>query len=449
MTALSRPNFWFGSILLCLLASSGVLQAQPEIPLPKRGDNGENGLPKLPQAEEDLEEETTTPLRPGLYLRQALEFGLSNSPNIAAAQFSLQSSEISYQAILNPSFLARLLARDLDFRKQQALRGLAAAQARVAEARSEVIYEVSRSYYTLMYAQAQKKVADRAVEQGQSFRDLVRDIVESAGNEDLNNNTVDVLTSYVYQAQIRQAEAIAGIERAKAALREAMNVDPEYPIELPTDELPMVPVAITKDQVIQLAFAQRPELIQTAVATDLFRLEVCAQGAIRLTAQARTFAAGADLHASAVPGPQRGAEYRPAALGLEMPIGMFGRPDERQAKAAALSKRTDMVYQKTRNLIRLEAESVYHRWLAAAEAVEKAQEADELIDGLQERLELKGQAGKAPPNTRQRVRELLEYRLVIAQNRVQTNEVLYQHLLTLVDLERITAGGIIPPFPGR
>src|SRR5207249_5172408 len=111
-----------------------------------------------------------------------------------------------------------------------------------------------------------------------------------------------------------------------------------------------------KDAVVQLGLDRRGELVQAMVATDVTRLEVDAQGRLRFRSKGRTFAAGSDIHAKSVPTGLHNGEYRPGALGVEMPSLVAGNREARQETVQGYWARAESVVEKTRGLIRLEAQ---------------------------------------------------------------------------------------------
>ena len=66
------------------------------------------------------------------------------------------------------------LRPDLPFRRQQAQRGLAVGTADVLKAQQENVYDVSRMYYTYVYATQQEQTASEIVEQMESLPPLTQ-----------------------------------------------------------------------------------------------------------------------------------------------------------------------------------------------------------------------------------------------------------------------------------
>ena len=192
----------------------------------------------------------------------------------------------------------------------------------------------------------------------------------------LNQDHVSKVTIYLKLAQSKQAEAAVGVDRAMNALREAMGVDKDFAPFRPADaQMPESKAEPIKDEVVQLALDRRGEMVQVMVAADVTRLEVDAQGRLRFRSKARTFAAGSDIHAKSVPTGLHNGEYRPGALGIEMPGLVAGSRDSRQEQIQGYLGRAEAVVEKTRGLIRLEAEDAFENWVEATRKVNQNREA--------------------------------------------------------------------------
>lgn len=376
---------------------------------------------------------------PGLTIQDCIQVALAHQPAIAADRASLASVLTSYQALMDTGCIAQLLAPDLEYRQQQAQIGIAAAEARLSQTHWDVIYAVTRSYYTVVYAQRQSEVATQVVGNLKFYLQAVRDLVE-AGARDLSEDNVDQLVIYLSLAETRLGEAKAGVDRATAALREAMGVGPEFPITIPQQMLPEMQIELVEEQVVALALERRGEVIQAGLATNVFRLEVSAQGAVRLRPKVPTFASGADIHAIPVPGVDRGTEYRPGGIPPEMPTTMFGSREERVEKATALSHRANASFEKTCGLVALEARNGFYRWREATERVDLTRDAAEAGRALSKRsrdlVELDSPT-----------KDIVTNEVIAGQAQSAHNEALYQQVLMLADLERITAGGVRAAWP--
>jgi outer membrane protein TolC len=371
-----------------------------------------------------------------------LQIANERQPTLAAARASL-AARLAAQRGVNDLRVPTLLAPDLPIRRKQSLRGVDAAQAELYQAEYDTSYAVIRMYYTAVYAHQQHQVSEEVVTGLVFWRDLVARIVQGGGDPNLNQDVVDRLNVYLKLAESKQAQALTGIERALAALREAMGVGTDCGEFRPFDtKLPVPPIKPDRDVIIALALARRGELVQAMVAADVTRLEICAQSVFKSRPLVRTFASSSDIHAKSLPTGLRNGEYRPGAVGIEMPANVAGSRESRMEQVQAYSARADAVVEKTRKLITLEAEDAFETWLEAERQVEANREAARLSKLLAER-------------TRNNVNnikkeDILQTDVLSGQAQAAYNEALYHQILALANLERITAGGFsagIVPAP--
>src|SRR5436309_10973914 len=103
-----------------------------------------------------------------------------------------------------------------------------------------------------------------------------------------------------------------------AGLREAMGIGPGFFFEISCKQLPQPGVKVNKQEIIGLALSRRAELTQASLSAQVAELEVDAQGRSRKK-QLRTFGQGSDIHANPIPQGVMDDEYRPGAIGIEMP----------------------------------------------------------------------------------------------------------------------------------
>jgi hypothetical protein len=236
--------------------------------------------------------------------------------------------------------------------------------------------------------------------------------------------------------------AETGTDRARAALREAMGLDPMTRVDVADDRLPEIPAKLDRDIVIVHATTRRGEITLARVGADVTRLEACAQWARRFDIMANTFAAGADIHARQVPQAMRDTEYKPGAIAPEMPTRLLGKRGTRSATAGVYADRAEEAARQAVSLIGLEAEVAHSRWEQAVRNVESARPAAkagrELIARLREA------AGGA-----QTKEDLLINEVSATQSIASFNEALYDQIMALANLERVTAGGVRVNFAGR
>jgi outer membrane protein TolC len=130
-----------------------------------------------------------------------------------------------------------------------------------------------------------------------------------------------------------------------------------------------------------------------------------------------------------------------------MPVFLVGNKCDRVKHAESLHARAEIVVEVTRNLLTLEAENAFYKWEEASQQIGPAREAAETGEKMANALQKDLAAIKA------KVEPVLNARVLASQARAQYNEYLYNHILALADLERVTAGafcaGLVaaPPLP--
>jgi outer membrane protein TolC len=310
---------------------------------------------------------------------------------------------------------------------------VAAAAAGVDLAEREAVYAVTRTYFTVLFAREQERVARGVVDRLSATREVARQALE-AGARDVTAADVNRATVYLRLAETRRIQATQGVKRALAALKEAVGLGPDACLDVPPGRLPQPELRLCRDDLVAWALARRSGLVQARILAELTGLEVEAQGATAFK-RIETFAAGADLHARQVPAGVRDGEYRPGAVPPEMPALLAGPRAERVKHAQALHARAQAVAEGTRNLITLEAEDAFLRWEEASQQVPPAREAADTGDRLANDLSRDFTAG-----LKVRVEDVVSARVLASQARAQYNEFLYHQILALVDPERITAG---------
>jgi outer membrane protein TolC len=334
-----------------------------------------------------------------------------------------------------------LFASDINVRREQSCKGINAAMAELMQAEYDTAYAVTRTYFTAIYARLQYDVATGVVTKFQLDRDDLKRLVD-AGQPEYNTSMLDRLDIAIGLAQSKQQEGDEGVRRALAALREAMGMGLECSsFQLADLSLLDTGVKPEKCDIINLALSRRGELMQVLMAADVVRLEVDAQGRHLLRPLVNTFAAGADIHATQVPPGVRNGDYRPGAIGPEMPVLLAGPRSSRVEQAQAYCNRANAVVNKTRELIALEAEEGFYKWDEANRKVNFTRNATEKAKKYVRQLEEDKAAGaKIKPE------EMTTNRILAAQAAAALNEAMFQQVLALANLERITAGGFSAGF---
>jgi outer membrane protein TolC len=377
-----------------------------------------------------------------LSLEGCVALGLENQPAVAAARSSLDAAQWAAQGVNNLPRLAGLLSHDLPYRRQQACLGVTIAQAALEQAEWETRYAVTRNYFSVVYARDQVKVVTDVITKLDQSLQRVKDLIEKG---DPKTTKIDQYNLEIQIAllKLRLTEASVGIERADAALREAIGIDRDCPFSVPKNaRLPDPVSGLDLEELITMSLDRRAELVQANSAEQVTNLEVYAQGRSHKI-QAQTFAAGGDVHSKPIPQGVANNEYRPGAIGLEMPPYLTGRKNDRVQRARAYHDRAGAVVDKTQNLIVLEVQANYLKWKEALEKVNNLSRvlafAEKVAISVTKEFNDKKATGE----------QMIRARTQADQVRAQYNEALYNHALALAALERITAGGYRPTYAAK
>ncbi len=375
-------------------------------------------------------------------LAEALQLAHEHQPALTAAHASVAAAQAALHGLEKlPAVPLLPQGKELCIRRKQASLGVAIAEASLGQAELDVVYAVRRTFYTVQYARAQKKVTEELLV---ALRENSRQVQEDRKREEPKYplSTGQRLLVYQSLAQVRLAETASGIARATAAFREALGVGPEVCVEAAVEELPVPDVQLCLADLANLALARRAEVAQAGLAANVCRLEIDAQATRCLAPTMRTFAAGADIHVSSVPAGVFETDYRPGAIGLEYPTLFAGPKCSRVERAMNLSDRAGAVADKARDLVTLQVEDVYYRLQDTGERRRQTTTAAADSDKLVQQAVKEEKEGKAAT-----LRDVLEAQVLNAQARGAQNEATFQYLLNLAALERVTAGGFCAPLP--
>lgn len=383
------------------------------------------------------------PAVPELSLAECVAIAMERQPSLKAVQASQQATEAGLRGLNGIGRFGQALSPDLPVRKQQAERGVIASAADIQRVHNEIVQDATRLYYTAVYARQQEAIADDVAGMLEELVKLAEALLK-VPMSGMTQQKVNVMHIGLAEARSLRLTARQGQKQAHAALREVMGVEPTYQFRVKDNELPVMAqqVPLTREQVIEMAVGRRPELALAAAGVDAFRLEVYAQSQLRFRRAVPTLASGSDIHAREVPQASRGKEYRPGAIAPEMPPQLVGTKYDRVCRAMAYSQRADAVFEKARNLIVLEAETAFYDLELTAQRVTLAKA----------KFENGKQLGEYVKNIFQEAREkdvLLQAYVIASRAQSDYVEAVYQHLLSLAALERVTAGGVRPAFPGR
>ncbi|MBA4190671.1 MAG: hypothetical protein C0467_22025 [Planctomycetaceae bacterium] len=412
------------------------------IPTGEKDKNGNGAKVDMPPVVEET--------GPFLSLGECVAVALDRQPSLKAVKASMAATEAGYSALLKFGTPATLLSPDLDIRKQQAQRGLAASAAELQKARNEIVQDVTRLYYSAVYAKQAEAVASDLGGQLEELTKLAWEILKNEPDpkklEGLTRGKILLMEIGIREVREKQAQARIGRQQALAALRQVMAVDEQsFPFRVKDTELPLMAqkVPFTKELVVEQALCRRPELALASAGVDAFRLEVYAQGKIPFKRKVPTFGSGADIHSKEIPQAIRTSkEYRPGGVNLELPPQLVGSKFDRVCRAMAFSQRADAVYESARSLVVLEAENGYLEFEFATEKLKYAKEKLDLALDIQ----------KSARENQQNIKDksvIVQAEVIATKSQADYLEAVLQHLVALSALERITAGGIQPAFPGR
>jgi len=393
----------------------------------------------LPPPKEPPAEVKSLPTKT-LTLAECLTLAFESQPNLTAARASLAA------AVTNASCLDKLhtvpltpSSHEVPIRRKQAHLGVTIADAVVTQTEYETFYAVVRTYYSAVYAKAQQRVADDLVDSLRFYQERVSDAVKKGSSREWTTNTVDKITVYLKMSEAKQVEAAEGVERANAALREAVGLGPYCCLRAADDKLAAPEATVALCDIVRLALERRGEIVQVNTALEVYNLEIDAQSKSCMPI-AKTFAAGSDIHARVVPATVMNDEYRPGALAPEMPVNMVGSKCCRMERARDFAGRASALADKIHNLIVLEAEDAYYKWLEMGRKEAVNREAAESGARLAKntRADFRAEPGK---EGKTKIEDILTNEVIAAQARSAHNESLYHYILALAALERITAGG--------
>jgi outer membrane protein TolC len=380
-----------------------------------------------------------------LSLPESVQLALEKQPALAVQRASLAAAEDNARALDNLQVPA-CLAPDLPIRRRQAHLGVDAAAAGVHRLEAQTIYAVTRTYVTVVYAREQREVARQVVERLTTLSGTAKTQLKF-GAKNVSQDDVNRLTVYSELAETRRLEADAGARRALVALREAIGFGPECSLDVPDSRLREPDARPCREELIAGALSRRADLIQAGIFAQVTALEVDAQATSRRLRK-ETFASVTDIHARQVPQGTQNQEYRPGAEPPEMPTNLVGSKDERMARASAFHARAEAAVAKTRNLIVLEAEDAFHRWEEVSAKVRHARRAAAAGEQLATNL---GRAFTTGGNVQPA--DVTNAQVLGSQAQSQYNQFLYEEILALADLERVTegafcaglGGSVIPP----
>lgn len=407
-------------------------------------------------AVEDIAPPISPATSPGpMSLDACIDLGFHHQPALDAARASLAAAQTGKRSV-DRLLIPRLFVKDLGIRREQACHGVTIAGAGLTQAEWETRYAITRNYFTVQYIRSQGKVINEVLGNLTKARARVQKLFEKPPiDSKITKLDLDAIDIQIALVKGKKSQVDNGMLKALAALREAMGLNHDYPLEIAQVDLPSAVSAIkvakdkaeypavykfNKTELIASAIANRGEMVQASTINRITDLEIQAQGRI-FGWSGKTFASGADIHAKQVPQGIFNNEYRPGAFTIEMGAMLAGRKADRVQRATDLHQRANAVVDKTTNLVSLDVEAQFLKW---QEAVEEIQE----LSGIQKiALELPDKVLKLNPNefTSQAV---IQANFTAIMVRTQLNDAMHMHALALAGLERATAGAFrVYPIP--
>ncbi len=385
------------------------------------------------------QEKIAAPAANPLTLEACIQLGMERQPALAAARASLAAAESGLQAVDNIG-LGRLLTPDYKIRREQSCLGVNIASAGLVQAEWETRYAVRRTFYSVKYAKMQKEVIDSAVSKIEDAHKKAETLVKAGDPKiKVTQIDVDILAITKEFVKTKQEEAKVGVSKALAGLREALGVGLDYPLNLADEKLPALVKEINRPEMISLALANRAELQQAQAMHSVTSLEIDAQRRNLFKPQSKTFAIAADLHAKPIPQGEANGNYRPGAIGPEMPLYLIGKWRDRIQRASDFNDRAAAVVDKTENLITLEVEFMLLKWLEAAQNVQNLKPTPDMAQKVADKVRKRFNDGNETGEAYLRAATLED------QAKALFNQALFEHALGLAALERVTAGGYRVP----
>jgi outer membrane protein TolC len=155
---------------------------------------------------------------------------------------------------------------------------------------------------------------------------------------------------------------------------------------------------------------------------------------------AKTFAAYADLSPPPLTAEARPPDARQIVFGLELPPYLSGTRCGRVDRARAYQARADSVAEKVRNLVTLEAEEAYLKWVEESRKLTHFRQAAEQAEGAVELADKDFDQNK-PSVTYD---DVLAAVVLVTQLQARAAESMYQYALSLANLQRATGGAFCP-----
>jgi outer membrane protein len=235
----------------------------------------------------------------------------------------------------------------------------------------DIILAADQAFFNALQAQALIKVAEQNVSTRQATETQVSEMTKNKLKSTLDLSFADVNLS---QAKLLLLDAQNNVDSSMAALDTVLGLDRQVTYDLVDDNAPVNAPPPDADQLLQLAFQQRP---------DLQALTYSQQAAVKFShAQRDQMLPSISASGTAGSVPVRPAEYYTTnwwgGIGVNMSIPIFnGFLYSAQAKEASI--RAQAASEQSRDLRDRIVRDVRTAWLAANTAYQRVAVTDELL----------------------------------------------------------------------
>jgi len=353
---------------------------------------------------------------PRLTLKDAEQRALAGHPGVIAAQAAAQAARqtvgetksaywptvfgsvtgaaapdntrITAGALNNPSIFDRFalgvtaaqlvtdFGRTSDLVQTQQLRANAQAQDLTME-RATVLFDVDRTYFDTLRAQAVLRVAQQTVDARQVVVDQVNALAQSGLKSGLDLSFARVNLS---QAQLLRVQAEGDVQGAFAALNTAMGA-PQTSTYALVEEALAPPASDDASIVIALALKDRPDVAAERLAAQAAAKFVLAERALSFPTVAAVATAGVTPYRD----PVLNEHYSAAGFNVTVPVFNGGLYSSRRAEAMYRAQVADDARQDLENRV---ARDVTMAWVQVRTGYQRVDLTNQLLTQAKDALDL-------------------------------------------------------------
>ena len=309
---------------------------------------------------------------------------------------------------------------------------LAEASVRGAEATlqrtvQQVLFQVKQAYYQLLLAEATRKAAERILAQAEENVRVARVRVQAGVAPQF-----DALQAEVHLANARQGVVRAhnGVILARQTLAALLNLPLDTPLE-PQEELAIIPVTSTLEELVSRALRERPELAELSArrAAAEAGLELAKSGARPNLALQGAYSVGGTSPTSL------SANW---SVTLAVTLNLFdgGLTRARIREAEERLRQLQVAESQQRQAIELEVRQSY---LMVQSALAELEASGKAVEQAREALRIANvryQAGVSPQL------EVISSQAALAQAEANRVQALFNYNLALAQLERAVGGPV-------